>query len=175
MGNLIENRTDGTTVVYIAFWRYCFIGLLFAGAFYVLLWTIVNLYHERPADFWQHWNQTAGLISGAFIGAIAILLFAYWMLNGFYKKVQLEIGRSSLRYLRGGVRGGVLLSDDYEHINYAAITDIKMDQQILVNGVILVQTGPKIHKIILLLTESEKLQCLAAIQAAVEAARKRRP
>lgn len=60
MYDLIEKRPDGTTVVYIAFWRYCFFGLLFAGALYVLLWSIVNLYNERPPDFWQHWLESNG-------------------------------------------------------------------------------------------------------------------
>jgi hypothetical protein len=174
MYDLIEKRPDGTTVVYIAFWRYCFFGLLFAGAFYVLLWSIVNLYNERPPDFWQHWSQTAKFILGASIGALALPFFAYWMLKDLYKKVQLEINRSGLRYLRGGVRGGVLFSENYRNISYLDITNMDTEQQFFVNRVINIRTGSETHKIVLLLSENEKMRCFEAIQEAVAAAKKRR-
>ena len=174
MYNLVEKRPDGTTVVYIAFWRYCFFGLLFAGAFYVFVWVIVNLYGERPADFWQHWTQTASLITGASLGALGTPFFAYWMAKDLYKKVQLEINRSSLRYLRGGVRGGVLFSENYRTISYHSITSIEMEQHFLANRIINIQTGEEKHRIVLLLSESEKMTCFDAIKDAVQAARKRR-
>lgn len=174
MYELIEKRPDGTTVVYIAFWRYCFFGLLFAGALYVLLWSIVNLYNERPPDFWQHWSQTAKFMLGASIGALALPFFAYWMLKGLYKKVQLEINRSGLRYLRGGVRGGVLFSENYRNISYLDIINIDTEQQFLVNRVINIRTGSETHKIVLLLSENEKMRCLEAIHEAVAAAKKGR-
>lgn len=172
MYDLIEKKPDGTTVVYIAFWRYCFFLLLFAGAFYVLLWTVVKLYEERPPDFWQHWSQPAKFMAGASLGALAVPFFAYWMLKDFYKKIQLEINRSGLRYLRGGVRGGVLFSENYSNINYLAITKMDMEQQFLVNRVIRIQTGPETHKIVLLLSESEKMRCFEAIREAVAAAKR---
>jgi Co/Zn/Cd efflux system component len=175
MGDLIEKRADGTTVVYIAFWRYCFLAAIFAGALYILVCTFLKLYYERLVNFCQHWSQTAGLMLGAAVVAIAVTIFAYWMLKGFYKKVQLEIGRSGLRYLVGGVRGGVLLSDNYDHISYPAITGIEIDQQFLVNRVIIIRTVSKTHKIVLLLSESEKMRCLDAIQEAAAVAKKRRP
>lgn len=174
MYDLIEKRPDGTTVVYIAFWRYCFLGLLFAGAFYILIWTIVNLYEERAPDFWQHWSQTAKFILGASIGALALPFFAYWMFKGLYKKVQLEINRSGLRYLRGGVRGGVLFSENYGSINYRDVTDMDFEQQFLVNRVISIRAGSETHKIVLLLSEKEKMRCFEAIQEAVAAAKKHR-
>ena len=174
MYDLIEKRPDGTTVVYIAFWRYCFFGLLFAGAFYILIWTIVNLYEERPPDFWQHWSQTAKFILGASIGALVLPFFAYWMFKGLYKKVQLEINRSGLRYLRGGVRGGILFSENYGKISYSEVTDMDMEQQLLVNRVISIRTVSETHKIVLLLSEKEKMSCFEAIQLAVAAAKKSR-
>jgi hypothetical protein len=174
MNDLIEKRGDGTTVVYIAFWRYCIFVFLFAFAFYALISIIVNLYDERQADFWQHWTHTATLMLGTTIVAIALPLFAYWVLKGFYKKIQLEINRSGLRYLRGGVRGGVLFSETYGNISYSDVTDIDMEQQILVNRVIRIHTGSETHKIVLLLSEKEKMRCFDAIRAAVEAARKGR-
>jgi|GEM_PF-4865473 len=174
MYNLIEKRPDGKTVVYIAFWRYCFFGLLFAGAFYILIWTIVNLYEERPADFWQHWSQTAKFMLGASVGALALPFFAYWMFKGLYKKVQLEINRSGLRYLRGGVRGGVLFSENYRDISYLDITHMDTEQQFLVNRVINIRTDSETHKIVLLLSENEKMRCFEAIQEAVAVAKKSR-
>ena len=173
MYDLIEKRPDATTVVYIAFWRYCFFGLLFAGAFYAFIWIIVNLYNERPPDFWQHWGQTAKLILGASIGALAVPFFAYWMFKGLYKKVQLEINRSGLRYLRGGVRNGVLFSENYRNISYLDITNMDTEQQFLVNRVIIIRPGSETHKIVLLLSENEKMRCFEAIQDAVAAAKKR--
>ncbi|WP_457132149.1 hypothetical protein [Mucilaginibacter sp. UYNi724] len=172
MSDLIEKRADGTTVVYIALWRYLFFGLLFALAFYELLSIVVNLYKERPADFWQHWSQTAELMLGALVGAIALAVFAYyWIRKDFYKKIQLEIGRSSLRYLSGGVRGGVLFSDTYRSINYHDIKDMNMKQEFFTNGVVTIQTLSETHRIILMLSESEKIRCLDVIRGAVEAAR----
>ena len=173
MYDLIEKKPDGTTVVYIAFWRYCFFGLLFAGAFYILIWTIVNLYEERPPDFWQHWSQTAKFILAASIGVLALPFFAYWMFKGLYKKVQLEINRSGLRYLRGGVRGGILFSENYGNISYTDVTDMDMEQQFMVNRVINIRTVSEIHKIVLLLSENEKMRCFEAIEGAILAAKKR--
>ncbi|RYY34886.1 MAG: hypothetical protein EOP46_11925 [Sphingobacteriaceae bacterium] len=173
MYDLIEKRPDGTTVVYIAFWRYCFFGLLFAGAFYAFIWIIVNLYNKRPPDFWQHWSQTGKLILGASIGALTVLFFAYWMFKGLYKKVQLEINRSGLRYLRGGVRGGVLFSENYRNISYLDITDMDIEQQFLVNRVISIRTGSETHKIVLMLSENEKMRCFEAIQEAIVATKER--
>ncbi|WP_457126725.1 hypothetical protein [Mucilaginibacter sp. HD30] len=147
---------------------------MFAGAFYILLWTIVNLYDERPPDFWQHWSQTAKFILGASAGALAVPFFAYWMFKGLYKKVQLEINRSGLRYLPGGVRGGIMLSENYGNISYSDVTDMDMEQQFLVNRVISIRTGSETHKIVLLLSENEKMRCFEAIQEAVAAAKKRR-
>jgi hypothetical protein len=173
MNDLIEKRGDGTTVVYIAFWRYCIFMFLFAFAFYALISIIVNLYDERPADFWQHWSQTAELMLGALVGAIALPFFAYWVLKGFYKKIQLEINSSNLRYLRGGVRGGILLSDTYVSINYHDIQDIDMEQHFFANRFISIRTLSETHRIVLMLFESEKIRCFDDIKAAVEAATKR--
>jgi len=169
---LIEERPDGTTVVYISFWRYCIFGLLFVFAFYVLVSASFQLYKELPADYWHHWNQTATLTLCTIAAALAVPFFAYWMLKGFYKKVQLEIGRSGLRYLRGGVRGGILLSENYRSINYHDVTDMGIEQQFLVNRVIAIKAGSEIHKIVLLLSEREKMRCFEVIREAVHAAGK---
>jgi hypothetical protein len=148
---------------------------LFAFAFYGLISIIVNLYDERQADFWQHWTHTATLMLGTTIAAIALPLFAYWVMKGFYKKIQLEINNSNLRYLRGGVRGGILLSDTYVSINYHDIQDIDMEQHFFANRFISIRTLSETHKIILILSEGDKIHCFEAIQEAVVAARKRGP
>ena len=133
-----------------------------------------NLYDERSPDFWQRWSQTAKLILGASIGALAVPFFAYRMFKGLCKKVQLEINRSGLRYLRGGVRGGVLFSGNYRNISYLDIINMAMEQQFLVNRVINIGTDSETHKIVLLFSENEKMRCFDAIKDAVAAAKKSR-
>ncbi|MGY4385181.1 hypothetical protein ACVWYN_002217 [Pedobacter sp. UYP24] len=117
-------------------------------------------------------EPNGGVNVGALVGAIALAVFAYyWIRKDFYKKIQLEIGRSSLRYLSGGVRGGVLFSDTYRSINYHDIKDMNMKQEFFTNGVVTIQTLSETHRIILMLSESEKIRCLDVIRGAVEAAR----
>ena len=96
------------------------------------------------------------------------------MFKGLYKKVQLEINRSGLRYLRGGVRGGVLFSENYRNIPYLDINNMDTEQQFLVNRVINIRTDSETHKIVLLLSENEKMRCFEAIQEAVAVAKKSR-
>jgi hypothetical protein len=172
--DLIEKRPDGTTVVYISFWRYLIFGLLFVFAFYILLSATLKLYHELPSNFWNKWSKDATLTLSVFAGALATPLFAFWFLKDYYKKVQLEIGRSSLGYLKGGVRGGILLSDSYGSINYNDITSLNIKKLLIVNSVLEIQTSSVTHKVIILLSSSEQKIFLECLQEAIHSVRTRK-
>ena len=166
--DLIEKRTDGTTVVYIAFWRHLVFGILFAFGFYVLISGTVRLYQELPAEFWNRWSKEATLTLAFFCGAIAMPFFAVWFLKSGYKKIQLEIGRSRLRYLKVGIRGGILFSETYGSVKYSDITNATLKNSFIGNNIIEIQTAYNTHKVILLLPGTQQLICYQALQEAIQ-------
>jgi hypothetical protein len=160
----LEQKADGTLIAYIGFWRYLFFGLFFAAAFYVCISIIVRLCRELPVDFWKNWDKaaTAGLI--ILIFAICLPFFSYQLLKDGYKKIHFELTSNSVRYLKGGVRGGILLSDNYISVPLKHIVRVDLQRNLLGGGVITAVTPRQTHSVILLLSSEEQQTCLRALQ-----------
>nr|WP_157536309.1 hypothetical protein [Mucilaginibacter sp. L294] len=165
-GNL-ERKDDGTLVAYIAFWRYLFFGVLFALAFYICMNAFVRLYQELPPGFYKSWDKPASITLFMLILAIAMLIWGYWLLKGGYKKVQFELTKYNVRYLKSGVRGGILLSDNDIFVSLRDITGVQLRQNMLGGGVITARTATQTHKMILLLSAEEQQVCYQALQEAI--------
>ena len=163
----VEQRPDGTLVAYIAFWRYLFFGLFFAWGLFICINILVRLYRELPADFWRHWD-TAAAPAIILVLAIAMPLFAYFLLKGGYKKVQLEIGKHSVRYLKGAIRGGILLSDNYVSVPLKDIINVELGRNLLGGGVINARTATQTHCMILLLSKDEQEVCYKILEEAIK-------
>jgi hypothetical protein len=168
--SLVEQRADGTLVAYIAFWRYVFFGLFFATGFCICIYILVRLCLELPLGFWKHWDS-ASAPAIILVLAIAMPLFAYGVLKGGYKKVQLEISKYSVRYLRGAARGGILLSDNYVSVPLKDIISVSLRGNLLGGGVIDARTPTQVHSIILLLPQQEQELCLGILNEAISKAR----
>lgn len=167
---LLEQKPDGTLVAYIAFWRYLFFGLFFAAAFCICINILVQLYRELPPGFWKRWDE-GGMMAIILILAISMPLFAYSLLKGGYKKVQLEIDKHRVRYLRSAIRGGILLSDNYVYVPLEDISSMELRKGLLGGGVITVRTATQTHSMILLLSQEEQEVCYQTLR---EASKKRR-
>lgn len=165
-GNL-ERKADGTLLAYIPFWRYLFFGLLFVPAFYICIHGLVRLHQELPTGFWKHWDQSTTVVAVVLVLTIGIPVFAYWLLKDGYRKVQFELNGYSVRYLRAGVRGGILFSENYTSILLKDITKVDLRQGLLGGGVITVYTSTQTHSGSLLLSTEEQQLCLQALKEAI--------
>lgn len=163
-GSNLEQKADGTLVAYIAFWRYVFFGLLFVAAFFICINALIRLYQEAPGGFWKHWDEYTTMVLIMIIIAIVMLLMAFNILKGGYKKVQFELDNRRVRFLKNGIRGGILLSDNYISVPLNEIIAAQLDNNLFGGGVIKVRTATQTHAIILLLSTEEQLTCLRALE-----------
>lgn len=162
----LEQKPDGTLVAYIAFWRYLFFGLFFAAAFCICINILVQLYRELPPGFWKRWDQ-GGMMAIILALAISMPFFAYGLLKGGYKKVQLEIDRHRVRYLRSAIRGGILLSDNYVFVPLEEIISVELRKNFLGGGVIIARTARQTHSMIVLLSQEEQEVCQRVLKEAI--------
>jgi hypothetical protein len=165
--NTLEQKADGTLVAYLAFWRYAIFGALYAVAFGILITSFIYLCRELPPGFPQHWDQVATSAVVVLLIALAMPLFAYQLLKGGYKKVQFELDKYRVRYLKPGIRGGLLLSDNYISVSLRDITDMALGSGLFGNGVITVKTSTQTHSIILALSPAKQAICYQALKEAV--------
>jgi len=166
-GNL-EQKPDGTLVAYIAFWRYLFFGVLFGLAFYLCMHGFVILYQELPSGFYKHWDKMATITFLAPVLAIAMFVWGYFILKGGYKKVQFELDNHQVRYLRSGIRGGTILSENTISVTLRDILEVESYRNPFGGGVITARTLNETHKIILLLSAEEQQICYNALMEAIQ-------
>lgn len=162
----LERRPDGTLVAYIAFWRYIIFGLLYAAGFYISLKGFIILYQQLPPYFWKHWDKAATVTLVCLILVIAFPFMAFNLLKSGYKKIQLEINKNSVRYLKSATKGGTLLSDNYDTINFEEIISIGLRQNPFGGGILDVSTSVKKHSIMLLLSVAEQMVCYRTLEEA---------
>lgn len=166
-GGNLERKPDGTLVAYIAFWRYLFFGVLFALAFYLCMRGFVLLYQELPSGFYKHWDKKATITFSAPVLAIAMFVWGYFILKGGYKKVQFELDKYQVRYLRSGTRGGTILSENTVSVTLRDIQEVESYRNPFGGGVITARTSNETHKIILLLSAEEQQICYKALMEAI--------
>jgi hypothetical protein len=163
----LEQKADGPLVAYIPFWRYAIFGVLYAIAFCILITSFIYLCRELPPGFLHHWNQVATSAVVVLLIAVAMPFFAYQLLKGGYKKVQFDLDKCRIRYLKSGIRGGILLSDNYGSIALRDITDMELGSGLFGGGVVTVKTSSQIHSVILLLSPAKQAICYRALKEAV--------
>jgi hypothetical protein len=165
-GNL-ERTADGTLIAYIGFWRYSFFGAMYAVAFYVCIDAFFRLYHELPTGFYKHWDKNASITFFMLILGFAMVCWGYFMVKGGYKKVQFELTGHNVRYIKPGIRGGTMLSENEQFISLGSILDVQLRKNLLGGGVITVRTATQTHTILLLLSTEQLQVCYQALQEAI--------
>lgn len=165
-GNL-EREADGTLIAYIGFWRYLFFGVLYAVGFYFCINAFIRLYQELPPGFYKHWDKGASVTFFMLLLGIALLLWGYFLLKGGYKKIQFELTASNVRYLKSGIRGGILLSQSEEYISISSILEVQLSQNALGGGTITARTAMQTHSINLLLSAEDQQICYQALREAI--------
>ena len=168
MNSKLEYKADGTLVAYIPFWRYMFFGFFFAVGFVLCIIGFTRLYRELPTGFYQHWDKAANVALIVFILAMAMLLWGYWIMKGGYKKVQFELDSFHVRYLKNGIRGGILFSEQEVSVSLSDITAVELWPNALGGGEITARTATQTHSIRLILATDELQVCYRALQEAIQ-------
>ena len=163
----LEQKADGTLVAYIPFWRYAIFGALYGLGFCILITSFVYLCRELPPSFPQHWDKIATSAAIILLIALTMPLFAYQLLKGGYRKVQFELDKTRVRYLKAGIRGGIILSDNYQSVSLKDVTNMELGSGLFGGGVITVKTPSQTHSLILLLSPAQQAICYHALKEAV--------
>jgi hypothetical protein len=155
---LIEQKSDGVFYVYIAWWRYLVLEMAFALMLYVLITEFISIYKELPHGFLHHWNKDATIVLIGAAGIVMIAAYLIKLIRRGYKDVQMEIGKDYVRFRIPGIRGGMMLSDQYITLNYSEIQEISFRQAApLIGYVLILKTATKTHNINLILPPAEKI------------------
>ena len=166
--NNLERKPDGTLVAYISYWRYLIFGLLFVVGFWISYNGLVSFYQELPKGFWKNWDKVTTITFVLLIIVLAMPVMLFRFLKSNFKKVQLEINIDQVRYLKSAVKGGTLLSDQYQTVPYNQIVEVGFRQNPLGSGIIDLITSHQTHVVLLLLPVDQQFICYRSLQEAVK-------